>query len=38
MQRDEEEWKAGKAKAKVKAAAVTLPLTKDDELSRQLKY
>ena len=27
-----------KAKVKVKAAAATLPPTKDDELSRQLKY
>ena len=27
-----------KAKVKVKAAAATLPQTKDDELSRQLKY
>ena len=36
----EEEGKVGQAKAKVKvkAAAATLPPTKDDELSRQLKY
>ena len=36
----EEEGKAGQAKVKVKvkAAATTLPPTKDDELSRQLKY
>ena len=34
----EEEGKVGQAKAKVKAAAATLPSTKDDELSRQLKY
>ena len=34
----EEEEKVGLAKAKVKAAAATLPPTKDDELSRQLKY
>ena len=36
----EEEGRVGQAKAKikVKAAAATLPSTKDDELSRQLKY
>ena len=36
----EEEGKVGQAKAKVKvkAVAATLPPTKDDELSRQLKY
>ena len=36
----EEEGKVGQAKAKVKvkAAAATLTPTKDDELSRQLKY
>ena len=36
----EEEGKVGQAKAKVKvkAAAATLSPTKDDELSRQLKY
>ena len=36
----EEEGKVGQAKArvKVKEAAATLPPTKDDELSRQLKY
>ena len=39
-QKAEEEGKVGQAKAKVKvkAAAATLPPTKDDELSRQLKY
>ena len=36
----EEEWKAGQAKAmvKLKVAAAMQPPTKDDELSRQLKY
>ena len=40
--KSEEEGKAGQAKAatrvKVKAAAATLPPTKEDELTKQLKY
>ena len=42
MRQSEEEGKAGQAEAiakvKVKAAAATLPPTKEDELSKQLKY
>ena len=38
--KSEEEGKDGQAtaKVKVKAASVTLPSTKNDELSKQLKY
>ena len=40
--KSEEDWKAGHAKAatrvKAKAAAATLPPTKEDELTKQLKY
>ena len=38
--KSEEEGKDGQAKAKVKVktAAVTLPTTKNDQLSKQLKY